>query len=326
MQDKLYYNGTGHAYDELHTWGATDLGTYPQFMNGLEPEQWEYDLTFIFQSQWSRLNHRGEPWIDWNQMGNDYSAFVIHQDKAGMESLVNQETQAGLMMDFWLNEYSDKWMTNYKAEMKLNQGTVYGVDYTQRGVEHYHGIPYAMPPVGDLRWKPTVELKSFDQLNKPIIQHSTPCVQIIPTEYADGEDCLVMDIYRPSYKFEEPLPVAIWIHGGALIFGSGSDSRYNMTRFATDGIISVAINYRLDILGFLNKYDDEQGKSVGGNYGLLDQQMAIKFVVDNCQMIGCDPNQVTIFGESAGGESVSWHTLSPVSAPLFQRAIVQCSG
>ena len=99
-----------------------------------------------------------------------------------------------------------------------------------------------------------------------------------------------------------------------------------MTRFAADGIISVAINYRLDILGFMNKYDEQQGESVGGNYGLLDQQMAIKFVVDNCPMIGCDPNQVTIFGESAGGESVSWHTLSPVSAPLFQRAIVELRG
>ena len=63
-QQKLYYNGTGHAYDELLTWGAAELGTYPQFMNGLEPEEWEYGLTFIFQSQWSRLSHRGEPWSE----------------------------------------------------------------------------------------------------------------------------------------------------------------------------------------------------------------------------------------------------------------------
>ena len=73
----------------------------------------------------------------------------------------------------------------------------------------------------------------------------------------------------------------------------------------------------------MNKYDEDQGKSVGGNYGLLDQQMAIKFVVDNCSMIGCDPNQVKIFDETAGSESMSWNTLSPVSAPLLQQAFVE---
>ena len=96
-----------------------------------------------------------------------------------------------------------------------------------------------------------------------------------------------------------------------------------MTKYAADGIISVSFNYRLHIFGFLSNFDETLDDSVGGNYGLLDQQMAIKFVADNCEMIGCDPQKITIFGESAGGESVSWHTLSSKSSALFQRAIVE---
>ena len=314
-QRKSYYNGTGHAQELLYTFAATELGTYPVMMNGLEPEPFEYDLTFLFQSQWSRLNHRGEPWIDWTTMGTKYDAFVIHQDQAKMESLLDQ-----VMMDFWLNEYSKTWMIEQKAELTLKQGSVYGRKYIDRGIEHYRGIPYAQPPIGKLRWKPTRELNSFDDLNRFAIQHSTPCVQLVFNDYAEGEDCLVLDIYRPITE-EKNLPVAIYIHGGGLLQGAGSDASYNMTRYAADGIISVTINYRLTILGFMNRWDDEQDMSVGGNYGLLDQQMAIKFISDNCEMIGCDPNKITIFGESAGGESTSWHTLT--SAPMFQRAIVQ---
>ena len=126
---------------------------------------------------------------------------------------------------------------------------------------------------------------------------------------------MILDITRPHQKSEEPLPVAIWIHGGGFRSGWGQDLMLNMTNYALNGVIGVKINYRLGGLGFMNHV--ENGKTVGGNYGLLDMQMAIKFVVDNCHAIGCDPDNVSIFGESAGGSAISYlimgHEISQVS-------------
>ena len=126
---------------------------------------------------------------------------------------------------------------------------------------------------------------------------------------------MILDITRPHEKSDELLPVAIWIHGGGFTGGWGQDLMFNMTNYALNGVIGVKINYRLGGLGFMNYV--ENGKTVGGNYGLLDMQMAIKFVVDNCHVIGCDPDNVSIFGESAGGAAIAYlimgHEISPVS-------------
>ena len=126
---------------------------------------------------------------------------------------------------------------------------------------------------------------------------------------------MILDITRPHQQSEVPLPVAIWIHGGGFTSGWGQDLMLNMTNYALNGVIGIKINYRLGGLGFMNHV--ENGKTVGGNYGLLDMQMAIKFVVDNCHAIGCDPDNVSIFGESAGGAAIAYlimgHEISPVS-------------
>ena len=133
---------------------------------------------------------------------------------------------------------------------------------------------------------------------------------------------MILDITRPYEKSEEPLPVAIWIHGGGFTGGWGQDLMFNMTNYALNGVIGVKINYRLGGLGFMNHVED--GKTVGGNYGLLDMQMAIKFVVDNCKTIGCDPNNVSIFGESAGGSAIGYLIMGHESsqAGVFSLSLV----
>ena len=167
MQQKNYYPGAGHGQEELYVWGSPISGKYPSLMNELEPEQWEYDSTFLFQSQFSRLAHRGAPWVDWSPIGDDFQSFIIQEQKFFMTSLYNYET-----MDFWLNDFGPEWKTDSKVELTLNQGVVVGSKITDSGVQFYKGIPYAVPPVGDLRWKPTKRLSSFADLDRKILQEN----------------------------------------------------------------------------------------------------------------------------------------------------------
>ena len=160
-------------------------------------------------------------------------------------------------------------------------------------------------------------MRNFNQLDKVFYQHQTPCIQYMPNHLHDGEDCLVMDIFRPAGLPGVPgslVPAMLWIHGGSFAYGAGSDRLFNMTRYASMGNVAVGINYRMGIMGFMNHYDLEKDWTEGGNYGLLDQQMAIEFLFENCPKLGCDPNRITIFGESAGGESVSFQVLNQKSA------------
>ena len=201
-------------------------------------------------------------------------------------------------------------------------GPVVGVDAQDASVEVFKGIPYAAPPVGDLRWRPPApasewsEVRRCDKFGPKSLQKKQDGVQ--------SEDCLYLNIWRLRTR-EEKLPVMVWIHGGGFTQGSGHQPGYDGTRLAKRGVILVTLNYRLGALGFMThpELSAESPQHSSGNYGILDQIAALKWVRENIEQFGGDANNVTIFGESAGGTSVYLLTASPLAKGLFQRAIMQ---
>lgn len=186
------------------------------------------------------------------------------------------------------------------------------------------GIPYAQAPVGDLRWRPPVPATQWDGV-RDATEFGPRCAQAEGSggDAVDNEDCLTLNVFAPSVASTEPRPVLFWIHGGG--FTSGSGSQYDGSALAeTNDIVVVTINYRLGFLGFL----DVPGMGEGGerNFGLLDQQAAMRWTQDNIAAFGGDPNRVTIMGSSAGGHSVCAQLASPSAADLFQGAIIQSGG
>lgn len=189
----------------------------------------------------------------------------------------------------------------------------------------FKGIPYAAPPVGALRWKPpqTVEpWKGVRECN----QFGNKCLQKgrkRPGPFS--EDCLFLNVWAPARQPAEKLPVMVWIHGGGLTQGSAHEGGYMGDEIAKRDVILVSINYRLGAFGFLSHpaltAESEHGSS--GNYGILDQIHALKWVRDNIAAFGGDPENVTIFGESAGGTSVYLLVASPLANGLFHKAILQ---
>ena len=211
------------------------------------------------------------------------------------------------------------------------QGKVSGMSDAKEPVCVYKGIPYAAPPVGRLRWRPPqapekrTEFLKADKFSAECIQSDSdyPGVTASPR----SEDCLYLNIWRP--KKSGPFPVMVWIHGGSLTSGSGIVPIYWGDRLASQkAVVVVTINYRLAWLGFLAHPDLslEDPKGSSGNYGLLDQIEALKWVKQNIASFGGDPNNVTIFGESAGGWSVCNLLGSPLAAGLFAKAIIESGG
>lgn len=194
----------------------------------------------------------------------------------------------------------------------------------------FKGIPYAQPPVGMNRWKPPVPMPSWSDV-RDARQFGTACVQPKPRAesiYADeppkmSEDCLFLNIWAP--KDARKAPVFVWIHGGALTSGASSLAMYEGSKLATRGVVYVSINYRLGILGYLAhpQLSAESPDKVSGNYGLLDQIEALRWVKTNILAFGGDPDNVTIAGESAGALSVMHLMTSPPARGLFAKAIAQ---
>ncbi|KAK3885779.1 hypothetical protein Pcinc_010039 [Petrolisthes cinctipes] len=194
-----------------------------------------------------------------------------------------------------------------------------------RNVYSYRGIPFAQPPVGRLRFKPPTAKVSWDGVrpstrDTPICQQVDFFKMIKDIEDVQGsEDCLYLDVYTPYGAMDEgsqKLPVLVYIHGGAFFFGD--KNMYGPTRFLEHDVLVVPIQYRLGILGFLSTDDDV----VPGNFGLLDQAEALRWVQRNIQQFGGDPDRVTIFGHSAGGASTHYHLLSPLTKGLFSGAML----
>jgi len=207
--------------------------------------------------------------------------------------------------------------------VKTDAGYVSGIN--QDGIRVYHGIPFAAPPTGNLRWRPPAPVPSWDGV-KNATQYSATCPQpLSPGPLNMSEDCLYLDIWTPAKSADEKLPVMVFFYGGAFANVAGYMPLYNGTTLAERGVIVVTPNYRLDALGFLAhpQLDNESPHNASGNYGLLDQQAALAWVQKNIGAFGGDPSRVTIFGQSAGAESVLVHLASPTSKGLYQQAIVE---
>ena len=211
----------------------------------------------------------------------------------------------------------------------LDSGPISGVN--NDGIWTYLGVPFASPPVGELRWREPQPVKSWKEVRE-CTEYGPVCPQIEGSVEEGGvgdarasEDCLYLNVWTPAKTSSEKLPVMVWIHGGAYIKGAGSVPMYNGHNLAKEGVVLVTINYRLDSLGFLAHplLSKESPKGVSGNYGLLDQIEALKWVKSNIESFGGDRERVTIFGESAGATSVCNLMASPVAEGLFQRAIVE---
>ena len=201
------------------------------------------------------------------------------------------------------------------------QGEVEGV--AQGNMLAFKGIPYARPPVGDLRYAEPEPAQSWDN-TLMADQFGGSCVQPQSTFGAEEstEDCLYLNVYTPE-DADGDNAVMVWIHGGA--FETGSGNSYDPTGLVDEGVVVVTINYRLGVLGFLSHPDlaAEDPDGYSGSWGLLDQQLALQWVQDNIFEFGGNTDNVTIFGESAGGASVMSHLVSPAAGDLFDKAISQ---
>jgi para-nitrobenzyl esterase len=185
----------------------------------------------------------------------------------------------------------------------------------------FKGIPYAAPPIGPLRWKPPAPAAMFTSARNATML-APHCAQgASPFGAAStSEDCLYLNVYTPTTP--GPHPVMFWIHGGAFIYGQSDE--YDPTLLVAQDVVVVTINYRLGALGFLaSPALTAEGGGASGNYGIMDQQFALHWVQDNIAAFGGDKNNITIFGESAGGFSVQSQLVSTGAAGLFHKAIVQ---
>ena len=203
--------------------------------------------------------------------------------------------------------------------MVPNVGTISGSKTAT--MRSFKGIPYAAPPVGPLRWKPPQKAAPLPGV-LDATKFGSGCVQT-QNPFGIGstnEDCLFLNVYAPTGT--GPYPVMVWIHGGAFL--NGESNGYDPGKLVAEGIVVVTINYRLGMLGFLAHPALDNGAGVAStNFGLLDQQLALHWVQDNIGSFGGDKNNVTIFGESAGGFSVHSQLVMPGAHGLFHRAIVQ---
>ncbi len=214
--------------------------------------------------------------------------------------------------------------------VKTESGSVQGTPGSNPGVRVYKGIPYAAPPVGELRWKAPKAAAKWEGVKKAD-NFGTACLQL---PYPDnspyheapevfGEDCLYLNVWTAAKSAKEHRPVMVWIHGGALTRGSGATPAYNGEHLAQKGVVVVTINYRLGIFGYFAhpELTKESDRNASGNYGFLDQVAALEWVQHNIAAFGGNPKNVTIFGESAGSWSVNVLAASPLTKGLFARAI-----
>lgn len=210
--------------------------------------------------------------------------------------------------------------------IEVEGGRIQG--YHAEGLTIFKGIPFAAPPVGDLRWKAPQLVEPWDTVLQATHYANGP-IQGAPSPDL-SEDCLYLNVWTPAKTADEKLPVLVWIYGGGFVFGNTADPNYDCEALArsTDGLILASINYRVGQLGFLAlpELTAESANHVSGNYGLLDQIAGLEWIKRNIAKFGGDPDKITIFGESAGGISVSMLCASPLCKGLIQGAISQSGG
>jgi para-nitrobenzyl esterase len=220
---------------------------------------------------------------------------------------------------------------------KVEGGTVEG--YIADGVTIFKGIPFAAPPVGELRWKAPAKVLPWTGVKKcvsnpPSAMQAPPkpfmmwSKEFMAPEEPLSEDCLYLNVWTAAKGKNDRLPVIVWIHGGGFTGGSGTVPLYDGTEMAKKGVVFVTVNYRLGVFGFLAHPDlsKESKAGVSGNYAILDQIAALQWVRNNISVFGGDPGSVTIDGQSAGSFSVNALMDSPLAKGLFHRAIGQSGG
>jgi para-nitrobenzyl esterase len=239
---------------------------------------------------------------------------------AALPGLAAAQTAGGAVASGW-------------AANRTTSGPVQGVSTSDRKVTAFKGLPYAAAPVGDRRWRAPQPPPSWTAMRRAD-QFGSSCMQTIveerkPWTYefmahnATSEDCLFLNVWTSARISEGPLPVLVWIHGGGNVEGSAAIPIYDGEQLARRGVVVVSINYRLGVFGFLAhpELTKEAGRS--GNYGLLDQLAALRWVQQNIAAFGGDPNRVAIAGQSAGASGVHNLVASPLAKGLFHRAIAQ---
>jgi para-nitrobenzyl esterase len=212
--------------------------------------------------------------------------------------------------------------------IKTDKGKVHGKKSDDGQVRIFLGIPYGAPPVGPLRWKPPQPAAKWPGVHEAT-DFGSRCMQ--PDIYHDmhfrdpgkSEDCLNLNVWTPAKDKHAKLPVMVWIYGGGFVAGATSEPRQDGQYLAHKGVVVVSMDYRLGIFGFFVHPDlaAESPQHAAGNYGLMDQTAALQWVKKNIAAFGGDPNNLTIFGESAGSFSVSAQMASPLAQGLFERAI-----
>jgi para-nitrobenzyl esterase len=209
--------------------------------------------------------------------------------------------------------------------VKVESGTLQGT--FEDGLTVYKGIPFAKPPVGDLRWRAPQPVAKWEGI-KQVTKFAPAPMQGGNPPSGKNEDCLYLNVWTPAKSSEERIPVLVWIYGGGFSFGSTAEPVYSGDRLAKKGVVMVSIAYRVGQLGFLAhpELSAENTNHVSGNYGLLDMIAGLQWIQKNIAAFGGDPNKVTIFGESAGGIAVSMLCASPLAKGLFQGAISQSGG
>nr|QCC89025.1 carboxylesterase 10 [Meteorus pulchricornis] len=233
----------------------------------------------------------------------------------------------GLSMPFWL--YNSLIIAS--PVVKIQNGTLEGsILKTRRGrdIISFRGIPYALPPVGELRFEPPQPMGAWSGV-RLAKEDAEICIQrniyTHDDNIAGAEDCLYLNVYTPSMaalgvkNIQTNYPVMIWFHGGGWVTGAGHSDFYNPKFLLDHDVILVTVNFRLGALGFLSTED----MISPGNQGMKDQAQSIRWVNENIRAFGGDPNRVTVFGESAGGASVHYHMISPLSRGLIHRGISQ---
>jgi para-nitrobenzyl esterase len=221
------------------------------------------------------------------------------------------------------------------SPIKIDTGTISGVEGAAPGVRVFKGIPYASPPVGDLRWRPPQPPAKWDGV-RTADKFSDSCMQNLArsrnpwtaefmVQNQVSEDCLCLNVWTAAKSAQERRPVLVWIHGGAFNEGSGEVGVYDGAELSRKGLIVVTINYRLGAFGFLAhpELTRESSQHSSGNYGLLDAVAALQWVKRNIAVFGGDPQRVTIAGQSAGASAVHALTASPLAKGLFHRAIAE---
>ena len=214
------------------------------------------------------------------------------------------------------------------------------------GVDHgdyleYRSVPYAKPPVGKLRWRAPQELEPWDGIYAADT-YNARCMQMPQMDpfylkefYTDpsfdremSEDCLYVNIWTPKEESSTPYPVAFWIHGGAFMGGYNSEQEFDGEAYCKRGVILVSVEYRCNVFGFLAHpwLDAENEKGISGNYGMLDQVAALKWVYENIEAFGGDPKNITVFGQSAGAMSTQTLVSSPLTKDWIAKAIFQSGG